>query len=225
MKDKVIVLLSGGIDSATTLAKITAEGHECCALSIAYGQRHDCELVAAKKLVKAFNVTEHRIVDLDIAQWGGSSLTDTNLDVPVSGEKKPSTYVPARNIIFLSLALAWAEVVGAHAIYFSATKMDFDHYPDCRPDFFSAYENAANLATRFADDAGGIKILTPLIDCNKADIIRMGFELGVDFSMTWSCYNPQLNNKPCGLCDACVLRQQAFVEVGKHDPLLKYDFE
>jgi 7-cyano-7-deazaguanine synthase len=216
---RAVVLLSGGIDSLTALAVAKSEGYQCYALSFDYAQRHAVEIDYARCSADSVGVVEHRVVNLGIGAWGGSALTDMDLSVPSRPVDLPSTYVPARNMIFLSVALAWAEVVDAPVIFFGANKQDFTNYPDCRPAFFSAFTDVANLATRFGDQGCEFVIETPLIDCNKADIIRLGLQLGVDYSQAWSCYNP-LNGRPCGECDACRLRRQGFAEAGVQDPQL-----
>ena len=220
MEKKAIVLLSGGVDSSTSLALMKSQGYQCYALSVSYQQRHGCELQAAERVANALGVVEHRVISLGIGQWGGSSITDTDLRVPNSGQEKPSTYVPARNLIFLSAASAWAEVVGASVICISANQDDYTNYPDCRPEFFNAFELAVSMGTRCGEEDKAVRIVAPLINQTKSEIIRLGLDLGVDFSLTWSCYNPRGDGKPCLQCDACDLRSRAFADVGMDDPLL-----
>ncbi len=220
MEKKAIVLLSGGVDSSTSLALMKSQGYACYALSVSYQQRHGCELQAAERVANAVGVVEHRVVSLDIGQWGGSSITDNELCVPDPGQEKPSTYVPARNLMFLSAAAAWAEVVGASVICISANQDDYTNYPDCRPEFFNAFELAANMGTRCGEEDKAVRIVTPLIQQSKSEIVQQGLDLGVDFSLTWSCYDPQENGKPCLQCDACDLRSRAFADIGADDPLL-----
>jgi 7-cyano-7-deazaguanine synthase len=220
MDKKAIVLLSGGVDSSTSLALMKSQGYACYALSIAYQQRHSYELRSAERIASTLGVVEHRVVSLDIGQWGGSSITDSDLCVPESGQEKPSTYVPARNLIFLSTAAAWAEVVGASVICISANQDDYTNYPDCRPEFFNAFELAANMGTRCGEEDKGVRVVTPLIQHTKSEIVQLGLDLGVDFSLTWSCYHPQEGDKPCLRCDACDLRSRAFADIGVDDPLV-----
>ncbi len=211
---KAIILLSGGLDSATLLAIAKDQGFACYALSIDYGQRHRVELTAATKLAASFQVAEHRIVKMAIGDWGGSALTDTSLAMPCETSNDiPITYVPARNTIFLSTALAWAEVIGASDIFFGANRVDGPNYPDCRPEYFDAFAKMANLATRVGVEGAAIRIHTPLIDLTKADIIRQGLALGVDFALTISCYNPSPTGEICGTCVACQIRSRGFAEV------------
>lgn len=219
---KAVVLLSGGLDSATALAIAKAEGFECYALSFRYGQRHAIELDCARQIATAQGAKEHRIIDIDLAAFGGSALTDMSIEVPHgvdAGAEIPITYVPARNTIFLSYALAWAEVLGSTAIFIGVNALDYSGYPDCRPEFIDAYEKMANLATK-AGVTGEEKLTihTPLIDWTKAQIIRCGLELGVDYSQTTSCYDPAPDGKACGTCDSCRLRLKGFKEIGAADP-------
>ena len=221
---KAVVLLSGGIDSATALAIARSEGFEVCALTFRYGQRHAYELMAAARVAQAQEVATHQIVEFDLRQFGGSALTsDSALPLDRSaGEMAhgiPPTYVPARNTIFLSFALAWAEVLGAHDIFLGANRDDRVGYPDCRPEYVAGYERMANLATRAGVEGGErLKIHTPLIALNKAQIIRRGLELGVDFGLTSSCYGPGADGAACGRCDACLVRLNGFRENGVQDP-------
>ncbi len=226
MKRKAVVLLSGGLDSATVLAIARAEGYEIYALSFNYGQRHAWELEAAKRVAAAVGVVQHRIVNIDLRIFGGSALT-ADIAVPKGREPEemghgiPITYVPARNTVFLSFALAWAEVLGASDILIGVNALDYSGYPDCRPEYIAAYERMANLATKAAvDGRQPLKIHTPLIALTKAQIIHRGIELGVDYSLTSSCYDPSPVGSPCGQCDSCLLRQKGFRENGIDDPLI-----
>lgn len=211
MKPKAVVLLSGGLDSATILAMALEQGFECYALTLDYQQRNHVEIQYAIKIAKAFNVTQHRITRSDLAQWGGSALTDHTLAVPdKSSTDIPITYVPARNTIFLSLALSWAEVLGARDIFFGANRVDGPNYPDCRPEYFAAFERMANLATRAGVEGDTVKIHTPIVDMNKVEIIREGLRLGVDYDLTLSCYDPTAQGQACDRCDPCRFREIAF---------------
>ena len=216
---KAVVLLSGGLDSATTLAIALQGGYDCYALSFHYGQRHAAELNAARTIATAPGVCEHKIIDLDLAEIGGSALTDTSIDVPESGtEGIPVTYVPARNTIFLAFALGWAEVINARDIFIGVNAVDYSGYPDCRPDYINAFQRLADLATRAGVEGSSFTIHTPLIDLSKADIIRKGAELGLDFALTVSCYQATDTGHACGRCDACRFRKQGFLEAGIPDP-------
>ena len=224
-KEKAIVLLSGGLDSATVLAYAAHNGYDIHALSFDYGQRHKIELECAAKLAHKFKVRDYRISRLDLRIFGGSALTS---DIPVPknesvekiGNDIPVTYVPARNTIFLSYALAFAESIGAGIIFIGVNALDYSGYPDCRPDYIVSFERMANLATKAAiNGQTSYKILTPLIDLSKADIIKLGLSLGVDYSITSSCYDPAVDGKPCGHCDACLLRLKGFKENGISDPV------
>jgi len=223
---KAIVLLSGGLDSATTLAIAGEEGFDCHALSFDYGQRHRFELEAARRVADSLGAVEHRMIDIDLRAFGGSALTD-DIDVPKDhppgeiGEGIPITYVPARNTIFLSFALAYGEVIGAGDIFIGANAIDYSGYPDCRPAFIEAYERMANLATKMGVQGRHITIHTPLINLTKAQIIQRGLALGVDYGLTHSCYDPTEDGRPCGHCDSCLLRAAGFREAGAADPLLK----
>jgi 7-cyano-7-deazaguanine synthase len=224
-KKKAVVLLSGGLDSATVLAIARNEGYEPYALSFSYGQRHVYELEAARRVAASIGVAEHRIAAIDLRVFGGSALT-ADIDVPKGREPEemadaiPITYVPARNTIFLSFALAWAEVIEASDIFIGVNALDYSGYPDCRPEFIEAFEKMANLATKAGvEGRQKLRIHTPLIALSKAEIIRRGRELGVDYSLTSSCYDPSPSGEPCGECDSCRLREKGFREVGIEDPL------
>jgi 7-cyano-7-deazaguanine synthase len=215
-----VVLLSGGLDSATVLAMAREAGYDCYCLSIDYGQRHRTELAAAARVARALGAREHRVTTLDLAAFGGSALTDTRIAVPISGIGTgiPITYVPARNTIMLSLALAWAEVLGARDIFFGANAVDYSGYPDCRPAYMRAFETMANLATKAAVEGAKLTLHTPIIDLNKADIIRRGSALGVDYALTVSCYQADQDGRACGVCDSCRLRKAGFASTGIADP-------
>jgi 7-cyano-7-deazaguanine synthase len=213
-------LLSGGLDSATVLAIAREAGYDCYCLSTDYGQRHRAELTAAARVARALGAREHRVMKLDLAAFGGSALTDPAIAVPVAGisEGIPVTYVPARNTILLSLALAWAEVLGARDIFFGANAVDYSGYPDCRPAYMRAFEAMANLATKAAIEGRRLTVHTPIIELAKADIIRRGLLLGVDYALTVSCYQADADGKACGLCDSCRLRRAGFETAGEIDP-------
>ena len=215
-----VVLLSGGLDSATVLAMARADGYACHCLSLDYGQRHRAELDAAARVAAALGARAHRIVRLDLAAFGGSALTDTSIAVPVGGIEPgiPITYVPARNTILLSLALAWAEVLDARHIFFGANAVDYSGYPDCRPAFVAAFEAMANLATKAAVEGAPLTVHAPIIDLSKADIIRRGTALGVDYGLTVSCYQADAAGRACGVCDSCRLRSAGFADAGVADP-------
>ncbi len=222
-KPPAVVLLSGGMDSATVLAIAKAEGFTLYALSFRYGQRHAAELDAAKRVADAAGHVEHRIVTVDLRLFGGSALTDDAIRVPkdLGDGGIPVTYVPARNTIFLSFALAWAETLGASDVFIGVNALDYGGYPDCRPEYLRAYERMASLATGAAvEGRQHLQIHAPLIELTKAQIIQRGLELGVDFSLTWSCYDPAPSGHPCHSCAACQLRAQGFAAVGIHDPAL-----
>lgn len=216
MAKRAVVLLSGGLDSATVLAIARSEGYECHALSFDYGQRHGFELQAARQVAGRLGAVEHKVLRVDLRAFGGSALT-ADMEVPKNraGDSAiPSTYVPARNTIFLSLALAWAEVLESNDIFIGVNALDYSGYPDCRPEYIEAFERMAALATKAGvEGRQRIKIHTPLIELTKADIIRRGLELGVDYSITSSCYDPGPNGEPCGECDSCLLRAKGFAEV------------
>jgi 7-cyano-7-deazaguanine synthase len=225
-KKKAVILLSGGLDSATVLAIAESEGYELYALSFSYGQRHAWELEAAKRVAASIGVAQHRIAAFDLRAIGGSALTS---DIPVPKSRAtqemaqgiPITYVPARNTIFLAFALAWAEVLGADDIFLGVNALDYSGYPDCRPEYISAFEKMANLATRAGvEGRQSLKIHTPLIALSKAEIICLGRSLGVDYGLTSSCYDPSPTGAPCGQCDSCLLRQKGFRENGIDDPLI-----
>ena len=217
---KAVVLLSGGLDSATVLALATRDGFECHALSVNYGQRHRAELVAAQRVASALGVRQHRVIALNLQIFGGSALTDPSIDVPTDGAAQgiPVTYVPARNTIFLSLALAWAEVQEAGAIFIGANAVDYSGYPDCRPEYLQAFEAMANLATRTGVEGNRLVIHAPLVRMTKAQIIHAGLEAGVDFSLTVSCYQADDTGGACGVCDACRIRRAGFAAAGVKDP-------
>jgi 7-cyano-7-deazaguanine synthase len=215
-----VVLLSGGLDSATTLAIARTEGYSCHCLTVDYGQRHRAELDAASRVARALQAVEHRTTELDLRVFGGSALTDIAIDVPVNGGQDgiPVTYVPARNTIFLSLALAYAEVRGAADIFFGANAVDYSGYPDCRPEFMRAFEALANLATKAAVGGTKLTLHTPIIHASKAEIIRRGIALGVDYALTVSCYQASPEGLACGRCDSCRLRRGGFEAAGVPDP-------
>jgi 7-cyano-7-deazaguanine synthase len=222
---KAVVLLSGGLDSATVLAIARSQGYEAYALSFSYGQRHIWELEAAEKVAAALGAAEHKVAQIDLRIFGGSALTD-DIAVPKGrgmeemGHGIPITYVPARNTIFLSFALAWAEVLGSSDIFIGVNALDYSGYPDCRPEFIEAFEKMANLATKAGVEGHqALEIHTPLIAMSKAEIIAKGIELGVDYGLTSSCYDPSATGEPCGQCDSCLLRRKGFSENGREDPL------
>ena len=226
MDKNAVVLLSGGIDSATTLAIAQSEGFKCYALTFRYGQRHKQEIDAAKNVAESLGTAEHRIIDIDLAAFGGSALTDSNIEVPKdrtelgTSARVPTTYVPARNTIFLSYALAWAEVLGAFDIFIGVNTTDYSGYPDCRAEFIEAFEKTANLATAASiQGIGQYRINTPIIEMTKAEIILTGTRLGVDYSLTHSCYDPDEQGGSCGRCDSCRLRLKGFAEAGLKDPI------
>lgn len=220
MRNNAIVLLSGGLDSATVLAIARAEGYACHCLSLDYGQRHRAELQAAERVAAALGAVAHRTVRLDLAQFGGSALTDKDISVPVDGAQPgiPITYVPARNTIMLSLALAWAEVLHSRRIFVGVNAVDYSGYPDCRPEYIAAFERMANLATKAAVEGDTLSIGAPLIDLSKAEIIRRGTALGVDYGLTVSCYQADDQGRACGACESCRLRREGFAAAGVADP-------
>jgi 7-cyano-7-deazaguanine synthase len=216
-----VCLLSGGLDSATVLGYARREGYRCYALSFDYGQRHRTELEAAARVASSLGAAEHRVVSIDLRAFGGSALT-SDIAVPKTGIGKgiPVTYVPARNTVFLSFALAWAEVLESSDVFIGVNAIDYSGYPDCRPDFIAAFENMANLATKSGvEGRTHLKIHTPLIQLSKREIIRLGAQLGVDFALTHSCYDPDARGRSCGLCDSCRLRLKGFADAGLADPL------
>ena len=223
---KAVLLLSGGLDSTTTLAIAKEEGFQIHALTVEYGQRHDFEVKAARLIGTRWGVTEHHVISIDLSLFGGSALTGA-LEVPQGRSEQqrsqgiPVTYVPARNTVFLSLALAWAETLASFDIFIGVNALDYSGYPDCRPEYIRAFENLSQLATKASvEGKGQFRIHTPLINMSKSAIIQKGTELGVDYSLTHSCYSPQQNGRPCRNCDACLLRQKGFLEAGLDDPLL-----
>ena len=217
---RAVVLLSGGLDSATCLAIAQNAGFDCYCLSLDYGQRHSTELDAAARVARALGAKEHRVQRLDLAAFGGSALTDRNIAVPTEGVGSgiPVTYVPARNTIMLSLSLAWAEVLESRDIFVGVNAVDYSGYPDCRPEFVAAFENLANLATKAGVEGNRMTIHAPLIDLTKAEIIRQGSALGVDYGITISCYQADDQGRACGVCDSCRLRQEGFAAAGVADP-------
>ena len=219
MVKRAVVLLSGGLDSATVLAMAIAEGWQCHALSVDYGQRHRAELDAAANVARALGAAEHRVVPLDLTIFGGSALTDSSIAVPTElAPGIPVTYVPARNTIFLSLALAYAEVTRADAIFAGMNAVDYSGYPDCRPEFLAAFERVANLATKRAVEGAPLAIEAPIVRMTKGEIVRRGHELGVDFSLTVSCYNADAEGLACRQCDSCRFRREGFAAAGLSDP-------
>ena len=223
---KAVILLSGGLDSATTMAIARSEGFQCYVLTFRYGQRHQREIEAAKKVADFLGAVEHRYIDIDLAQFGGSALTDLSVEVPKdradldNPARIPPTYVPARNTIFLSYALAWAEVLGAFDIFIGVNATDYSGYPDCRPEFIAEFEKTANLATAaVVEGRGQYRIHTPIINMTKAEIILTGTKFGVDYSLTHSCYDPDRQDRSCGKCDSCRLRLKGFAEAGLKDPI------
>jgi 7-cyano-7-deazaguanine synthase len=216
---RAVVLLSGGLDSATVLAMARAAGLECYALSVSYGQRHQAELSAAARVANALGAREHRIMHVNLGRIGGSALTDNSIDVPEApGEGIPVTYVPARNTIMLSLALAWAEVLKAGEIHIGVNSVDYSGYPDCRPEFVEAFERLAQIATKAGAEGAPLRLQAPLIHMSKAQIVREGVRLGVDYSLTVSCYQADALGAACGLCESCRLRREGFVSAGIPDP-------
>jgi 7-cyano-7-deazaguanine synthase len=217
-KPRAVVLLSGGLDSATCLA-IASRTYDCYAISFAYGQRHNSELVAASRIAGALHAKDHRIINIDLGGIGGSALTDLSIDVPEqASEGIPVTYVPARNTVFLAFALGFAEVVNADAIVIGVNAVDYSGYPDCRPEYIAAFQNLANLATKTGVEGHSLTIETPLLHLSKADIIREGVKLGLDYSLTVSCYQADADGRACGKCDSCRLRRDGFVAAGIADP-------
>jgi len=221
---RAVVLLSGGLDSTTALAAARADGFACYALTVDYGQRHRVELEAAARVARALGVRQHVVIAVDLRRFGGSALT-ADLAVPTGRRPSemtdiPITYVPARNTVFLALALAWAETLGAQDLVIGVNALDYSGYPDCRPAYIEAFERMANLATRAGvEGRSRFRVHAPLVDLTKAGIVRRALELGVDLSLTWSCYDPRPGGRPCGACDACILRRKGFAEAGVADPL------
>lgn len=219
MNSPAVILLSGGLDSATVLAIARQHGYACHALSVDYGQRHDAELEAARRVAHSLGAIEHRIIQLGLGQFGGSALTDAAIAVPEHPtEGIPVTYVPARNTVMLSLALAWAEVLNARDIFIGVNAVDYSGYPDCRPEFISAFEHLANLATKAGVEGKRLRVHAPLQHLSKSEIIRLGQDLGVDYSQTVSCYQADAMGRACGRCDACRLRRAGFEQAGLSDP-------
>lgn len=216
---RAVVLLSGGLDSATTLAIAHDKNYECHALSIDYGQRHESELMAARELAKAIGTRDHKIIKVDLSTLGGSALTDKSSAIPIEGADTgiPVTYVPARNTIMLSIALAWAETLQSLDIFIGANAVDYSGYPDCRPEYIAAFEQMANLATKAAIEGAKLRIHAPLMDLSKAEIIRQGMLLGLDYSLTVSCYQADESGLACGVCDSCRLRRRGFESAGVPD--------
>jgi len=219
------VLVSGGLDSTTAFAIARAEGFDCCALTVDYGQRHRLELDAARRVAAALGAREHVIIQVDLRRFGGSALT-ADLPLPTGRDPGamtdiPVTYVPARNTVFLALALGWAEVLGAEDLFIGVNALDYSGYPDCRPEYIEAFERMANLATKAGvEGKSRFRVHTPLIALSKAEIVRRAADLGVEFALTWSCYDPRPGQRPCGVCDACILRCKGFAEAGLVDPLV-----
>jgi 7-cyano-7-deazaguanine synthase len=219
-----VVLLSGGLDSTTTLAIAVHEGYEPCAITFRYGQRHAAEVEAARRIVRHYRIARHHVVDIDLRAFGGSALT-AELELPRDrsvadmGQGIPTTYVPGRNTIFLSFAMAWAEILGADDIFIGVNAIDYSGYPDCRPEYIEAFQAMARLATRAGVEGRRLTIHAPLIRLTKAEIIRRGLELGVDYSLTTTCYDPSATGEACGRCDACLLRLKGFREAGSTDPI------
>ena len=216
---RAVILLSGGLDSVTALAIAKQQGYECYTLSFNYGQRHDAELVASERLSKQIGAVEHKVINIDLRTIGGSALTDNTIDVPEEHhEGIPVTYVPARNTVFLSIALGWAEVINAEAIYIGVNAVDYSGYPDCRPEFVKAFEQLANLATKAGVEGNKLEVKAPLMTMSKAEIIRQGITLGVDYSQTVSCYQADEHGYACGVCDSCHFRMEGFKQAGVEDP-------
>jgi len=219
MTKKAVILVSGGLDSSTVLAMAKQQGFDCYTLSFDYGQRHRSELFAAAKVSEAMQVEAQKVVSLDLGTIGGSALTDTNIDVPeYETTGIPVTYVPARNTVFLSIALGWAEVLGANDIFVGVNAVDYSGYPDCRPDYINAFEQMANLATKAGVEGNKLTVHAPLIDMTKGQIIQAGLKIGVDYAVTVSCYQADEEGAACGVCDSCRLRKQGFIDAGLKDP-------
>ena len=219
MSKKAVILVSGGLDSTTVVAMAKSQGYDCYTLSFDYGQRHRSELVAAQKISELMTVHAHKVVKLDLGSIGGSALTDSSIEIPESETTGiPVTYVPARNTVFLSIALGWAEVLGANDIFLGVNAVDYSGYPDCRPEYIKAFETMANLATKAAVEGQKLSIHAPLIDMTKGQIVQSGMALGVDYSTTVSCYQANLEGQACGKCESCRLRRQGFEQAGIKDP-------
>ena len=222
MQDKkAVILVSGGLDSATVLAMAIAEGYSCYTLGFDYGQRTHSELIAAENISRQMGAIEHKVIKLDLSSIGGSALTDNNIEVPehhAAAEGIPVTYVPARNTVFLSIGLGWAEVLGANNIFIGVNTMDYSGYPDCRPDYIEAFEKMANMATKVGVEGGRLKIRTPLMYLTKGEIVQKGSKFGVDYSLTVSCYQANEQGEACGKCDSCFLRKEGFEQAGLTDP-------
>ncbi len=215
---KAVVLLSGGLDSATSAAQAIADGYELIALSLYYGQRHDCELIAAKRVAEHLGIKEHFVVDVNLAQWGGSALTDQTVEVPTDGVKPgviPITYVPGRNTVFLAITLSLAEAKVAEAIYLGINAVDYSGYPDCRPEYLEAYQHLATLSSKAGLEGKAPRLVAPLVMDSKVDIVQRALQLGVPIELTWSCY--QGEGEPCGLCDSCRIRDRALIDAGRAD--------
>lgn len=218
---RAVILLSGGLDSSTVLAMAKAAGYDCYAISFDYGQRHRSELQASTNIARAIGVTQHKIVNIDLSAIGGSALTDTSIAMPEQLEEGiPVTYVPARNTVFMSIALGWAEVLQAESIFVGVNAIDYSGYPDCRPEYIAAFEKMANLATKSGVEGHLLSIKTPLIDLSKQQIVEKGLALGVDYSLTVSCYQADVNGRACGKCDSCHFRRQGFAQANTADPTL-----
>lgn len=216
---RAVILLSGGLDSITVLAQAQLQGYQCYALSFDYGQRHNAELDAARKIAKHYHVVEHKVIRLDLGNIGGSALTDSRIEVPITPQTGiPVTYVPARNTVFLAYALGWAEVLQAHDVFIGVNAIDYSGYPDCRPEYIAAFQAMANLATKAGVEGHAIRIHTPLIALSKAQIIEQGLAQGVDYALTVSCYAADMQGRACGQCDACRLRAAGFRELAVADP-------
>ena len=223
-REKAVILLSGGLDSTTCVALANEQKFELYALTVNYGQKHNFEIEASKYIAKEYNVKRHTILQIDLAQFGGSALTDDKIKVPkkrnISDRLSiPVTYVPARNTILLSLAIAWAETLGAYNIFIGVNSLDYSGYPDCRPEYISSFEKTANLATKSGINGQKVRIITPLINLTKEEIIKIGLSLNVNYGLTSSCYDPLINGDPCGECDACLLRLKGFKSTSIEDPL------
>jgi 7-cyano-7-deazaguanine synthase len=223
---KAVVLLSGGLDSATALAVARREGFACHAMTFRYGQRHEIEVAAAERVAKALGVVEHVVVDIDLSKWGGSALTSDSIEVPKDRPDDggiPPTYVPARNTVFLAFAVAWAEAIDARDVFIGVNAVDYSGYPDCRPEFIEAFAKCATLGTKAADEGWKFEIHAPLQYMSKGEIIELGVSLGVDYALTTSCYDPAPDGTPCGHCDSCRSRAAGFAAAGEEDPVRRHD--